>query len=148
MRPTAISGAVAIRLIREVTAVGDIRSQRAEEVRRHAGNANLFRRAVFRLNNGTIRFFDAGEVLKCALRLIPKIGKVGKGKSDIANITLTQVDAGDDNAIRVLIGQWAQKDPVRYSEDCGAGTNSQRYGCSCKHVRKEALSQRPYRSSN
>ena len=135
-------------LIREVTAVGDIRSQQAEEVRGHTCNANLFRRAVFRLNNGTLRRFDASEVLKRALRLIPKIGKVGKGKSDVANVTFTQVHAGDDNAIRVLIGQWAQKDRVGYSEHCGAGTNSQRYGCSCKHVRKEVLSQRLYRSSN
>src|SRR5215472_2266901 len=64
------------------------------------------------------------------------------------NVTFAQIDASDDNAIRVLIGLWAQKGRVGYSEHCGAGTNSQRYGWSCKHVRKEAFSQRLYRSSN
>ena len=91
-------------VIVEVAAISNASAKQAEEVDRHYRRVGLLGTAILALKRER-EGEDAGKVVEDGLGAIAQIDKVGVRKREIADIALSQIAAGDDQAVGIAVRQ-------------------------------------------
>ena len=108
----------------EVAAKQDGRAHHAEEIRRHAPDADLLRCPI-----GARHDLPAGvdrrHVLERVLRAVAQIGIVFRGDRHAQVIACSEIGVQDDELLGILVGQRTQQHGVGHAEDRRARANAQ-----------------------
>jgi hypothetical protein len=114
-------------VVSEIASQDDPRPEQAKRVGRDVGECHVFGRAIVMCHNAP-EGLDAGGILDGGRSVALEIEIVRCRPEVIVDVALLKIGAGIDQAVGILIRQWAQKHGVSHAEDGGARADSQGEG--------------------
>ena len=103
------------------------RAHHAEEVGADRGAADQFRGAIL-AGNDVAEGLHGGHVLEDGRGAVTEIEEVGVGEGEIFHVAPAHIGEREDQAVRTLVGEGAQKDGASHAEDRGGGADAERDG--------------------
>src|SRR5216684_3809096 len=126
--------------LREITTECDLGSHQPKEVRCDDCETDLFGRSVLPLKDVPVGR-DAREVLKHVLRAFAQINEIGVGERKVADVTVAEVAAGDDESVGVLIRKRPQEHGICNTEDRRARADTQGNSQCCSQCKDRTFPQ-------